>query len=550
MTKENSIAMHVVKLLILSVLLTSCGIFNSGLNEPEIREEATQGSAIENVLMPTAASTEMVSILPSTTETPEAEPTPTITPINLPESVDRGVCIAPNIDTSNTKFDLPGIDTLRWIELKTGSGELRHLEGITAFIWSVEPSPDGQWIVLELLLEDYEMNQGDTALYVIDLNGEGHWIASESGPSDRQRKIWLPDGRLLWLDGGGLFIANGSGGDRRDLQAPENGIEIWLGAMETVLVSGERGMWRVNHDSGDWDRIEGAPRVGNLSVSLDGTYAMAVTFDGESLQYWNLPIANGEPAELLVEALFAGGHGGRLRPPQPIPNSSLWFTSEWIYFEEEEYSDVGIIEAFEGSFTPVRELVDFPSVWTNYYEISPDQRWMFLGGEYFTSGEDLNEGLFVDARVLGWESDPAGVYLLVNHPEGASANQITSRSVEHIALPGGETTVLIEGIDPHLFPEVIAEDVIYALDFENIGAVVYALSIQGEIQASVGLPELDFIPDMTLAGPSTLVIKMPVRLREPDGEYFRVWLHLGKDKAHFQATSIDNAIDIMMRLRK
>jgi len=37
---------------------------------------------------------------------------------------------------------------------------------------------------------------------------------------------------------------------------------------------------------------------------------------------------------------------------------------------------------------------------------------------------------------------------------------------------------------------------------------------------------------------------------EEDGEYFRVWIHLGKDKAHFQATNIDNAIDIMKRLRK
>lgn len=37
---------------------------------------------------------------------------------------------------------------------------------------------------------------------------------------------------------------------------------------------------------------------------------------------------------------------------------------------------------------------------------------------------------------------------------------------------------------------------------------------------------------------------------EEDGEYFKVWIHLGKDKAHFQSTSIDNAIDIMKRLRK
>jgi len=37
---------------------------------------------------------------------------------------------------------------------------------------------------------------------------------------------------------------------------------------------------------------------------------------------------------------------------------------------------------------------------------------------------------------------------------------------------------------------------------------------------------------------------------EEDGEYFRVWIKLGKDKAHFQTTSIDNAIDIIKRLRK
>ncbi len=37
---------------------------------------------------------------------------------------------------------------------------------------------------------------------------------------------------------------------------------------------------------------------------------------------------------------------------------------------------------------------------------------------------------------------------------------------------------------------------------------------------------------------------------EEDGEYFRVWIHLGKDKAHFQSTNIDHAIDIMKRLRK
>ncbi len=37
---------------------------------------------------------------------------------------------------------------------------------------------------------------------------------------------------------------------------------------------------------------------------------------------------------------------------------------------------------------------------------------------------------------------------------------------------------------------------------------------------------------------------------EPDGEYFRVWIDLGKDSAHFQATDIDNAIDILNRLIK
>lgn len=36
---------------------------------------------------------------------------------------------------------------------------------------------------------------------------------------------------------------------------------------------------------------------------------------------------------------------------------------------------------------------------------------------------------------------------------------------------------------------------------------------------------------------------------EEDGEYFRVWIHLGKDKAHFQATNFDNALDIARRLR-
>lgn len=35
---------------------------------------------------------------------------------------------------------------------------------------------------------------------------------------------------------------------------------------------------------------------------------------------------------------------------------------------------------------------------------------------------------------------------------------------------------------------------------------------------------------------------------EEDGEYFRIWIKSGKDKAHFQATSWENAVDILDRL--
>jgi hypothetical protein len=384
----------------------------------------------------------------------------------------------------------------------------------------MDPSPDGQWILLELVIEDYGMGDGDSALYVIDADGGGHWIASGSGYSGVQRNLWLPDGRLLWVDDGGLFTADGSGGDLRDLQAPETVDEIWLGASNTALVSGGSGMWRVNVDSGGWDRIDGAPRVGNLSVSLDGTYAVGVTFDKvELMQYWRLPLVNGDPATLLVEALFSGGHGGRIRPPLPILNSSLWFSGEWIYFEVDDITDMGVIDALDGTLTPLRELTEIPDIFTNQYEISPDKRWMLLGGEYVTSGEVLNEGLFLNGWVLGWASDPAGLYLLVDHPEGASWEEITSRSVEHVALPGGERTVLFEGLDPSQLPEIVADDVIYSLASDEAGSVVYAFSMHGEILATVDLPNLQYTPFLAMSG-SALVLELPVNLGDAAADIF------------------------------
>jgi len=523
-------------LLILFIPFTSCQILEAVLDEDkpgfksvdpvfetsvETRQSTTTdtppptlSTAIPSKITPSASTTESIK-----ENVHVGIPTSTLATNELPKG-----CLLPEGHTPI--YDLPNPTILNWEEIPVAHGQLRQLDNLSAPVWKVAPSYDSQWILVEFVHQDYGMGDGETGLYVLEIDGNRHWLASESGDTSLYRYRWLTDGRLLWVDRGRLFIADGDGGGRRDLTGPEEVYEIWIAENDIALVNGKSGIWRLNYTSGIWDRIEGAPCPGNLNVSLDGSYAMAVTLDREKLQYWHLPFSNTEAARLLVEGQFYGGHGGRVRPPLPIPNSSLWFTGEGIYFEDKGFGDVGIIDVYHETIVPWHELLDVPEVSIKNYETSPDKRWMSLGGEYITSGDVLNEGLFVNDLILGWDHDSTGIYVLVVHPQGASRDEITSMSIEHVEIPNGQRTVLIEGLDPSLWPDIFGEYLIYSLSFDYAASVLYALLLNGEILASIELRDIGFPPSVVAVGKTGLIISLPVKTHDSGNELLCLSQHL------------------------
>jgi hypothetical protein len=460
-----------ISLLLLSLLLAACGTAatpqpdNAGA-EPTVESTATPALPPEHAggtvtAQPTDESDVVVDVA-TLTPTPESSATPE--PVNPDE-------------TSEPSADAQGV--------------VREFPQVGAQVLSADPSPDGRFWVLKLLRETLPGGPNLVTLQVLDSESDTLWLASEEGNDLQHQHAWLPDGRLLWVDQGALWVSSGDGQTRLNLNAPEPMHEVWAGAEQMALVGGESAIWQLDTFSGEWTRVDeivgnGPPVTfgGNLSISPDGTFA-AFIFGGE---LWKVPLKVGEPAVHLATIEYPG-RGGRINPPYPLADSPSWAVGEAASGFSETQSFGGVLlDSRDGRIVPVSEV--YPGIVESYSPpvASPDGRWLAISqgppnnegtsnGYYIAPSEEIYLGQEIPGQaLLGWSSEPAAVYLL------------RGSELVRVALPSGESTTLLSGLEPHPWPTFIAaDDYLYvSYDFE-----AHAFTPDGLEVASLELPTLN-----------------------------------------------------------
>jgi hypothetical protein len=343
-------------------------------------------------------------------------------------------------------------------------GGLRELTGLSTILLDARPSPDGRWWAVKLVKKFGEGGESDTALYVLDAHGERHWMASSAGRPDYHQYAWLQDGGLIWTDQGKLLTGDNDGSNQIDLKAPEAMLEVWMGSDEEAMASGETALWRVHLKTGLWDKVPGfdeGMRAGNppvseaganLSVSPDGKFA-ALVHRGA---LWRVSFAPGTEARYLAKINYPG-RGGRINPPRPLADSPYWFPGEGVTDPSENPPIIyALLDERDGSLTSLNELLPLGGWRVSYPSISPDGKWMAVEladanpsssrkGVYVASSENLAQGRTVEGEwVIGWQAEPAGVFLGSRSPEGLT--------VARVALPDGDPLPFLSGLDDEVNP--------------------------------------------------------------------------------------------------
>lgn len=397
---------------------------------------------------------------PSSTVQPTFAPTPTPT---WAAPTPSG-CVPPS-----DPMPLPQPADLRWETLPASSGTLRRLSGQMPRIHQVTPSPDSRWWAAELAQEgagelSHAMYVG---LLIVDSAGDGHWLATPHTLDSLSYHTfdWLPDNRLLWIDQEDLFIAQGDGSGRTNLNAPEAVYEVWAGANNVAVVSGETAVWRLEVASGVWEQVggmEGVVKSGspitdsssNFALSADRTYGLLVVHG----DLWTIPAAMGQPAQKLAH-MDHPGRGGRASPPIHLANSPYWYPGTVMNPPGNLSQDIpALLDARNGTLVPVEELVPPPPSGTarSLALAPPDALWLavaFSAGDrfdaanvtavYLAPSNDLMAGRFVG---LGGflTAQPDMAYLL----EPSASRPGDTFTVTRIPR-GGEPVILLSGLADH-----------------------------------------------------------------------------------------------------
>ncbi|HYN88872.1 MAG TPA: hypothetical protein VER55_10090, partial [Ardenticatenaceae bacterium] len=400
---------------------------------------------------PPAAETATIAATPTlnpTREPPtEVAASATAKPVAAEEAEDRVPPRAlPALDPEWGR-PLPEPAALRWEEVPQELGRLRVLRGIQTEVGEARASPDGRHWAIELASAVLPGGPTLTALYVLDAEGNDHWVAATSGNSQLHEYAWLPDGRLLWADLGGLYLADGAGTGYRDLQAPEVIQEVWVGTDAVALASGDSGLWRVGLDTGSWEQVPGltgnAPVSqpgANLTIAPDGSYA-ALIRQGE---LWRVPLAAGAPAEYLTTVLYPG-RGGRINPPSPLAGSPYWALGEPVILPNLPGAAFAFLDTRDGRVAPLPELEPSVLAPDGAPFVSPDGRWVAIvaggaesgsgGSLYVAPSAEVGRGqLMAGTHLLGWSSDPDAAYI------------VAPPDLVRVALPSGATTTLLQGL--------------------------------------------------------------------------------------------------------
>ncbi|MGE5224254.1 MAG: hypothetical protein ACM3PY_17590 [Omnitrophica WOR_2 bacterium] len=345
------------------------------------------------------------TLLPEITETRMPVPTPENTCRYLPES-----------DTGDAVMPEPG--SIRW---ETVSPGLSRLDQFNAGIYAIDTSPDGRWLAAELVQKMGDMGDADTLLYVLDSQADSHWIAgSHSRLGWYHRSAWQPDGRLVWVDQGQVWRANGDGKNRENLDASSPMDEVWAGANGALVASG-MGLWQWLPDGRGWTKIDLAPSVSqpsaNLSITPDGLFA--AIFSNGSL--WKAPVTARGPAKFLNRIEYSGTEG-RVGAPQALRYNPLWIIP--VPVTENGPESYALINSENGDIVPVAEA--FPGTLPGYSwpTTSPGGKWVLVevktglkksaDGVYIAPAMDLNTGETYKGSftIQGWYQNGSAVLLL------------------------------------------------------------------------------------------------------------------------------------------
>lgn len=515
-----------------------------------------------------SARSALVQGRPRPTPRADASPPPTRTPRAYPGPQTMTVPPPPTETAARTPTPtpiptipaaLPDLDALHWEVVKQDGGTLKVLAGLATGVLDAAPSLAGQWWAVSLLDPADDTYLGyRAALYVLDSEDEGHWMAGRSDNPFRHRYAWLSDGRLLWVDGGNLLLAEGSSQNRRQIPAPEPVYQVWLGAKSIALVGGKRRLWRLDIARNTWDAVEGlsadtrpivSPWSANLTVAPDGSFA-ALIHGGSRGDLWRIPLTMGEPAEWLAAVEYAGQDARPLFPPYPLADSPYWFIKETCQ----------LLDTRDGTLRPVSVIwpeadasrpLTFITLNTRWMypraggggcpmELSPDARWMALaspgehglpgaaGDLYIAPSSDLNRGhIFANVSLVGWQREPAAAFLVdrsSDPPMLVRVPLLAGEPIPLLGMPAPLTDIAVAATSDVIFTAELAEEK-YRL---------HVFTPDGTRLQTVDLPTTYGVPFGTLRissktqRPTIRILRATISNRtllaigDPDGE--AVWL--------------------------
>lgn len=355
-------------------------------------------------------------------------------------------CIPPSYEYPSV-VDIPETDVYYWLDYPSSVGELRQLAGLTTPIMGIDPSPSGHWAVVSLLYQELGYGDYNVFLFMLDTAGNQHWFIGEDEGNENTYR-WLPDNRIIWADDGELFIANEDGSNHHGLQAPSPVYEVWVGANNIALVSGDRDLWRFFINTETWEKVENIEGVSfpgaNLKLSMDGTFA-AVNISGDISI---IPLQAGNPARLLLDA-EPYGKDGRAGAPDPIPNSPYWRLPGIEIPKNEDWWKL-LFDTRDGSLHSFDEF--FPEgAYGLYY--SPDGNWVYtrIGGRGkkiedayivdlyaapttdFTAGSIVFTGIYELVEVIGWETSPPAM-VISPYPDSPEVIRVSLDDFESEAI--------------------------------------------------------------------------------------------------------------------
>lgn len=398
-------------LIFIAFLLSACS------NAPEATMPPTfTPTAMQIILMPTPA--------PYTPE-PTASPVPTLQFAVCEPRIDPVIAGEP--DGTDTRYALPEPGALSWQVLDArGSGRVWRLRGLNTFVSAITIAPSHTWATAELLgrhAAECMLCPMFTTLYGLDLEGGQSWQVRGETEQAANESAWLPDGRMLWVEAGQLWIANANGQGRRSLNAPGAVEQVWVSPGGSVLVSGDA-TWRLLMPDERWDRVAVVGKIADFNFSNDGGYGVALApavsavdvdrffipategaiFTGE---YWRIPMEVGREAELIPNSGVAGFTQGGGYAPWPLGGAALWQTGINLADATGTDGTPLLLDMQTRTLVPLSQALPGATRATRL-EPSPSGRWVLINRKSIAPAEDLRQSLPLPNRegeqVLGWVS--------------------------------------------------------------------------------------------------------------------------------------------------